>query len=192
MKSWMRYAVAVVLGIALGLGGLWLVTNRGLAGGQIVNGPWQTSLNYGVKSTDPVTRAVVARAGLLALPATETVYWQGISDSNGAALDGKCRYSLTGKALDARWWSVTIYDTAGYLMASAGRVWSVNGANVPIGADGRWRVTIAPTRPAAGGWLPSDPKQKFHLTLRMYNPGKAFMADPAKAELPQIVKEGCA
>lgn len=192
MKTWLRYGVGVIVGVGLGLGLLWLVTARGLTGGDIANGPWQTALNYGVKSTDPLTRASVARSGLLALPASETVYWQSVSDSNGAELDGQCRYRMTGKALDARWWSVTIYDTAGYLMPNASRVWSVNGANVPLDAEGRWQVTIAPTRPVAGGWLPSDPKQKFHLTLRMYNPGKAFMADPARAELPQIVKEGCA
>lgn len=192
MKSWLRYGLAIILGVAVGLGGLWLVTNRGLAGGAIVNGPWQTALNYGVKSTDPLTRAAVARGGLLALPATETVYWQSQSDDAGAPLAGKCRYSLTGKPLDARWWSVTIYDTAGYLMPNPPRIWSVNGANVPLDSDGRWRVTIAPQRPADGGWLPSDAGQTFHLTLRVYNPGKAFMAAPSKAELPRIVKEGCA
>lgn len=192
MKTWLRYGIAVVVGIALGLGALWLATNRGFMGGAIANGPWQTSLNYGIKSTDAMTRAAVARGGLLALPATETVYWQTARDSAGAALDGKCVYRLSGRALDARWWSVTIYDEAGYLMPNAVRVWSVNGANVPLDAAGRWQVTIAPTRPASGGWLPSDAAQPFHLTLRMYNPGRAFMANPDTAELPRIEKEGCA
>lgn len=191
MKLWLRYLIAVAGGVALGVGGLWAVTAQGLSRGKIVNGPWQTALNYGIKSTDSLTRAAVARGGLLALPATETVYWQSNSDDRGAPLDGKCRYRLSGGALDTRWWSVTIYDEAGYLMPNAARIWSVNGAAVPVDARGRWMVSIAPTKPAQGGWLPSDAGRRFHLTLRMYNPGPRFMANPQTAALPQIVRLSC-
>jgi hypothetical protein len=192
MRSWVKYCVAIVAGLALGLGAAWAITGQGLRGGDIRNGIWTTSLNYGVKDTDLVTRAAVARDGLLALPATETVYWSARADAEGKPLDGKCRYSLSGPKLDARWWSVTIYDTRGYLMAGKVPVWSVNGANVPLDSAGRWRVEISPQRPVSGGWLPSDDTQTFHLTLRMYNPGKGFMANPAKAELPKVKREDCA
>ena len=191
MKGWHRYTITLVGGLAVGLGAAWALTSGGVQDGQIANGPWTTSLGYGTKATDAVTRAAVARAGLLALPAKETVYWSAKSDVAGAALDGNCRYSLSGTALDARWWSVTIYDQAGYLVANPANSWSVNGANVALDAKGEWRVTIAPTKPAEGAWLPGIKGQPFHLTLRMYNPGKAFRADPAKAVLPKIVKEGC-
>ncbi|MBJ7441854.1 MAG: DUF1214 domain-containing protein [Sphingopyxis sp.] len=191
MKSWHRYAITLVGGIAVGLGAAWAITGGGLSGGAIVNGPWTTSLGFGTKATDPVTRAAVARAGLLALPAKETVYWSAKTDAAGAALDGNCRYRLSGKPLDARWWSVTIYDEAGYLVANPADIWSVNGANVALDARGEWRVTISPTKPADTAWLPGTAGQPFHLTLRMYNPGKVFRANPAQAVLPQIVKEGC-
>ncbi len=191
MKSWHRYAITLVGGIAAGLGAAWWITGGGLSDGAIVNGPWTTSLGFGTKATDPITRAAVARAGLLALPATETVYWSAKTDAAGAKLDGNCRYSLSGTPLDARWWSVTIYDEAGYLVANPANIWSVNGANVALDAKGEWRVTIAPVKPVAGAWLPGTKGQPFHLTLRMYNPRKGFRADPAKAVLPRIVKEGC-
>ena len=191
MKSWHRYAITLVGGMAVGLGAAWAITGGGLSGGAIANGPWTTSLGFGTKATDPVTRAAVARAGLLALPAKETVYWAAKTDAAGAPLDGNCRYSLSGVPLDARWWSVTIYDAAGYLVANPANIWSVNGANVTLDPKGEWRVTIAPEKPAAGAWLQGTKGQPFHLTLRMYNPGKAFRADPAKASLPHIVKEGC-
>lgn len=191
MKSWHRYAIALVGGLTVGLGAAWALTNGGLSNGAIANGPWTTSLGFGTKTTDPVTRALVARAGLLALPAKETVYWSATADAAGAPLDGACRYRLSGKPLDARWWSVTIYDAKGYLVANPADIWSVNGANVALDAKGEWRVTIAPDKPAEGAWLPGTKGQPFHLTLRMYNPGQAFRADPAKAVLPQIVREGC-
>jgi len=72
MKSWHRYTIALIGGLAIGLGAAWWLTGGGLTGGAIVNGPWTTSLSFGTKATDPVTRAAVARAGLLALPAKET------------------------------------------------------------------------------------------------------------------------
>lgn len=191
MKSWHRYAIALVGGVALGLGAAWAISGGGLRGGQIANGPWTTSLGYGTKATDPLTRAAVARAGLLALPARETVYWSARSDAAGAPLDGNCRYRLSGKPLDARWWSITLYDTDGYLVANDAGIWSVNGANVAMDGTGEWRVTIAPDRPAEGAWLPGTKGQRFHLTLRMYNPGDGFRANPATAALPHIAKEGC-
>ena len=191
MKSWHRYAITVVGGLAVGLGGAWALTNGGLGDGGIRNGPWTTSLGYGTKATDPLTRAIVARSGLLALPAKETVYWLATTDASGAPLDGNCRYSLSGKPLDARWWSVTVYDDEGYLVDNSGRLWSVNGANVALDDKSEWRVTIAPDQPADTAWLPGVKGQNFQLTLRMYNPGPAFRADPERAALPQLVMEGC-
>lgn len=191
MKSWHRYAITLVGGMAAGLGCAWALTNGGLGDGGIRNGPWTTSLGYGTKATDPVTRALVARGGLLALPAKETVYWLATTDAAGAPLDGNCRYSLSGAPLDARWWSVTVYDSKGYLVDNPARVWSVNGANVTLDAKGEWRVTISPDQPKDAAWLPGIKGQRFQLTLRMYNPGKFFRADPAKVALPRLVKEGC-
>lgn len=191
MKSWHRYAITLVGGIAVGLGAVWALTNGGLGDGGIKNGPWTTSLGYGTKATDPLTRAMVARSGLLALPAKETVYWMARSDAAGAPLDGNCRYSLSGTPLDARWWSITVYDDEGYLVDNPGRVWSVNGVNVALDAKGEWRVVISPDKPKDAAWLPGIRGQRFQLTLRMYNPGKAFRAAPAKAVLPRLVKEGC-
>lgn len=191
MKSWHRYTITLLGGLAVGLGAAWALTNGGLGDGAIRNGPWTTSLGYGTKATDPLTRAMVARSGLLALPARETIYWMAKTDASGAPLDGNCRYSLSGTPLDARWWSVTVYNDTGYLVDNPAGVWSVNGANVALDADGAWRVVISPDKPADAAWLPGVKGEPFQLTLRMYNPGAAFRADPTKAVLPKIVKEGC-
>lgn len=191
MKSWHRYAITLVGGVAVGLGVAGVLTNGGLGDGGIRNGPWTTSLGYGTKTTDPLTRAIVARSGFLALPAKETIYWMAKTDAAGVPLDGNCRYRLSGTPLDARWWSVTVYDDKGYLVENPARLWSVNGANVALDEKGEWRVTISPDKPAGAAWLPGTKGQPFQLTLRMYNPGPAFRADPAKAVLPRLVKEGC-
>ena len=96
MKSWHRYAIALVGGLAAGLGAAWGLSNGGLGDGGIRNGPWTTSLGYGTKATDPLTRAMVARGGLLALPAKETVYWLATADASGAPLDSRSRSMTNG------------------------------------------------------------------------------------------------
>ena len=192
MRTWHRYALGLVFGLAVGGGLAWRATGSGFDHGAITNGSWSTSLTYGTTSTDPLTRAAVARRGLLALPKTETVYWAASTDSAGQPLDGACTYSMTGKALDSRWWSVTLYDRKGFLIANPARIWSFSGAAItPTEKDG-WRVTIGPDKPTSGYWLPSARGQGFELTLRMYNPGPGFLKAPAAAELPVLKKEGCA
>lgn len=192
MKTWHRYALGLATGLAVGGGLAWRATGSGFDHGSIANGIWSTSLNYGIASADPLTRAAVARRGLLALPKTETVYWAASTDSDGRPLNGSCTYSMTGKALDARWWSVTFYDRQGYLVANPARIWSFSGASLTPEEKSGWKVVIAPIKPASGHWLPSAMGQGFELTLRMYNPGAAFMQDPKAAELPVLRKEGCA
>lgn len=191
MKGWHRIAIALVAGLVLGAGGAWLQIQKGFNSGRLTNGPWTTALNYGTSNTDSVTRAAVALRGILALPSTETVYWNAATDSDGKSLDGSCTYTMTGKALDARWWSVTYYDRKGFLVANPANIWSFSGASIlPAEADG-WRVTIGPDK-AEGHWLPSAKGQEFELTLRMYNPGKGFRAAPDRALLPVLKKERCA
>jgi hypothetical protein len=191
MKAWHRYAIAVVAGLAIGVGGAWSKIRKGLNEGRLTNGPWTTALNYGTQGTDSITRASVALRGILALPSTETVYWNAATDSDGKPLDGSCTYAMTGEPLDARWWSVTYYDKKGFLVANAANIWSFSGASVLPAEKGGWRVTISPDK-AAGHWLPSAKGQRFELTLRMYNPGRRFRKSPGQVGLPVIRKERCA
>ncbi len=192
MKSWHRYALGIVLGLGIGGALAWRATGEGFRHGAVQNGIWSTSLSYGTQSGDAFTRAAVARRGLLALPKTETVYWAASLDSTGAALDGACTYHLKGQAIDSRWWSMTIYDAAGYLMANKANIWSISSASIGRENGAAWQVTIGPKAPKSGAWLPSTPGKPFELTLRMYNPGQAFQANMAGAALPVLVKEGCA
>lgn len=192
MKGWHRYVIGLLIGVAVGGGAAWLATDKALGSGGVVNGQWTTALNYGTAGADPMTRAVVARRGLLALPSTETVYWNASADSEGRPFDGNCTYAMTGRALDARWWSVTYYDKKGYLVANPANIWSFSGARINDTERAGWRVTIAPEKPQSGHWLPSAKGQGFDLTLRLYNPGAKFRAAPDTSELPLIRRERCA
>ncbi len=192
MKPWARYAIGILAGIGVGLGGAWALGNRGLMGGSIENGPWRTSLGLATADTDLLTRAQVASAGLLALPSREVIYWQAQTDSAGNPLDGNCRYWVRGAALDARWWSITYYDKKGYLLANPAKIWSFSGAQLLPDEAANWRFLISSTKPEQGHWLPGVSGQGFDLTLRLYNPGTGQLEAPENASLPTIERESCA
>ena len=187
MRSWLRYATCGVLGIALGTAVAIRHVGAGTPGAATA-GPWRTGSDFGSVRADAYTRAVVALRGLLALPAREARYYTATTDSAGAPLDGTCRYRVSGGAIPARWWSLTLYDTAGYLVASQAGRFSV--ASAAIADPARWSIAVAPAEQAAP-WLPTGRIARFDLTLRTYLPDGGGAAPLTPAQLPVIVREGC-
>ncbi len=187
MKPWHRYTLTIVFGLAAGVSvAVWQVRG-GLAAGQVTNGPWATAKTYGTTDADALTRARVALSGLLALPAKEAMYFTAKTDSAGRPLDGKCSYRLAGRALPARWWSVTLYEGEGWLVKNAANRWSVGSSAVPAGG---WTIAVAPNR-TSGAWIPTGSAQRFDLTLRAYHPSAEILGRPEAAQLPVIERIAC-
>lgn len=190
MKRAGAYLAAVIAGLALGLGSaLWLSGlwpgGRNMAFGNVdVNG-WRTDFATGSEAADPYTRARVARHGLLALAKTEAVYFTRSADDAGAPLREGCSYRLTGGAMPAQWWSVTLYDGQSMLPANTDNALSIN---AEMFGGGAWTAVVAPQRPAGGGaWISSRGAGNFDLTLRLYVPDPALLANPAKTLAPPTI-----
>lgn len=189
MKPWARYLICDALGLIVGvLYAAWVVRAGTLGSGTAI-GAWRTGTDFGSQDQSARTRAVVALRGLLALPAREARYYTAATDDAGRPLDGRCRYRVTGGTLPARWWSLTLYDRAGYLVGDG--PYSVGSAALPEAEQGRWTVLIAPT-PQPGHWLPTAKLDRFELTLRTYLPADAGRTSPARDQLPSIRQEACA
>lgn len=191
MKSWIRYAFCVVLGLAGGTAYAVHQVRSGDLGRQITNGPWSTNTDNGTADASALSRARVALFGLLALPAKEAMYFTARTDSAGATLNGNCTYTVSGGELDARWWSITLYKGEGWLVKNEANRWSVGGNAPERDANGNWSFTVSP-QSVEGVWLPTGRTPQFDLTLRTYHPKGALLNDPAKAKLPTIKKERCA
>lgn len=190
MKRWLGWVIAVLIGLGGGAG--WAVVqmrHRGF-GDDIRIGPWTTGRDIGTATTDARTRAVVALRGLLALPASEARYFTASVDSAGRALSGKCSYTLNGGAIEARWWSVTLYDRGGWLIANRWNKHSVGSAAIAPESQGNWRVAVAPDE-QAGAWIPTATSDAFELTLRTYRPHGLLARDPARVTLPSITRQEC-
>lgn len=191
MRNWQRLAICGIAGLVIGSGGAVLSVRAGAIGAQNLIGQWITGRDFGTEAASRYTRAVVALRGLLALPASEARYYTAATDDSGAPLDGKCRYLVTGGALPAKWWSLTLYDRAGYLVPNEAGVHSIGSAGRSPAEAARWQVMIAPKR-VAGEWLPTGGIARFELTLRAYLPTDGGAGDFTKAQLPRISKMGCA
>lgn len=191
MKPWLRYSLCILLGLAGGTAYAVHQVRGADLGRQVVNGPWSTNTDNGTANASALSRARVALFGLLALPAKEAMYFTARTDSAGAPLTGNCTYTVSGGALEARWWSITLYKGEGWLVKNAANRWSVGG-NAPVRDDrGNWSFTVSPAQ-VDGLWLPTGNAPQFDLTLRTYHPEGALLDDPARAKLPAIKKESCA
>lgn len=195
MRTFFKWLAVIVIGIALGTGfAIWQIRSSGL-GDDIRIGPWSTGRDIGSADADMKTRAIVALRGLLALPKEEARYFTAATDSAGAALDGKCSYTLTGSLIAARWWSVTLYDRKGWLITNRWNRHSIGSARLPAGnpedAAYVWTITVSPEQ-AEGLWIPTATDGPFELTLRAYRPRGSLASDPSRVTMPTITKGECA
>jgi hypothetical protein len=189
LKPWAGYLICGLAGILAGAGGAVWSVRAGALGAQTRIGAWTTGADFGTAEASARTRAVVALRGLLALPAREARYYNAAVDDAGRPLDGRCRYAVTGGDVPGAWWSLTLYDPEGYLVPNPAGIYSVESAAVPDRS--RWAVAVAPDR-QPGAWLPTGGKERFELTLRVYLPNDGGRGNLTAAQLPRIVRQGCA
>ncbi len=191
MGSWTRLLIGGVLGIVIGGStAVWSV-RAGSLGMQSAIGPWVTGRDFGTADASAYTRAVVALRGLLALPAQEARYYTAATDDAGRPLDGHCRYRITGGALASKWWSLTLYDRAGYLVPNRAGIYSIGSVSLPAAEQARWTVAVSPDQ-QPGHWIPTGAADRFELTLRAYLPADGGKGDFSRAALPRITQAGCA
>jgi hypothetical protein len=190
MKPVLRYLLCGALGLAAGVGGAICSVRSGAFGSEARIGPWTTGTHLGTAEASARTRASVALHGLLALPAREARYYSAAEDDGGRPLDGRCRYRIRGGDVGGAWFSLTLYDAAGYLVANPAGIYSAGSAAMSPAERGAWTVLAAPS-PQPGRWLPTGGLDRFNLTLRVYLPADGGRSDLPRDRLPRIDRLGC-
>jgi len=187
----LAWVAAALIGGALGVASAWAALEFGRASFMERYGAWTHSRAAGSAAADPYTRAVIAREGLLALSAREALYFNLNEDEHGRPLSEACVYELTGRPLEARWWSVTLYARDNFLARNNDHAAAIDATRIRYGGDRLWRARIAPVRGEAAHWLSSrNTHSDFSLTLRVYHPRHAFA--PSQAALPALTTLSCA
>jgi hypothetical protein len=186
----------VLDGLAHGLtAGNALVTRQAAAAPGPVGG-WTTNRDIGTYGARFITRALVARNGLAANVAEESVYYRAQQDAAGARLDGRASYRIHFAAGQLPpvgalgFWSITMYDQTFFLVDNPIDRYAVGDRTPGLvrNADGSLDVYVGSTPPAGheSNWLPA-PATPFTLAMRVYLPTTAVLTQEWKP--PSIVRE---
>ena len=183
-----RSILAALAGLAGGaVLAVFLVFGPVEFGGTAV-GPWRTNPLIGAADAGPVTRAIVARRGLLALNRSEAVYFTAWEDGNGAPLRENCRYRISGRDLPTRWWSLTLYGENDFLPVNGDNAHALTETDL---GSGTWSFIAGPEAAPDHHWMSTRNAGGFSITLRLYHPERVVLDDPARLDLPAIERLGC-
>lgn len=152
----------------VGLGATWYVTVRDIGFGSVTIGAWTARPKTGTPEIDPYARAVFARSGALPLGSGDGVAFTATHDDAGRRLDGRCDVTLTGTTPQARFWTLTLYDRAGDLVANPIGRYGLTSLEILRRSDGTFSITAAP-RARPGNWLPTGGIDRYVMVLRLYD-----------------------
>jgi hypothetical protein len=193
MGGFITLIVALLAAAAAGLGSAWYMIDRGTFLTVDNVGPWRSWSSEGNPEADPYTQAHLAREGRLSVTSTAARYFLARTDSTGRVLTSNCEYLLEGPPIDAKWWSITLFDARGRLVPNAARRFGFNSAEIVRLTDGSHQVAIA-RQARTGNWLPSGSVggRELNLWLSIFMPSNVVGGgfSPEK-QLPRIRRVGC-
>jgi hypothetical protein len=182
---------AFTIAAAIGLGATWLALTRGLAYGGVTLGAWTAWPKNGTPGIDPYARAIVARSGELPVGSGDGVAFYARSDDAGRPLDGRCDVVLSGITPQARFWTLTLYDPEGRLVANSLQRHGFTSYEIIRKSDGTFDIAVAP-RARPGNWLPTGGLERYLLILRLYDtPIGVATRTGRDAPMPTVSKGKC-
>ena len=113
------------------------------------------------------------------------------SDDGKNSFDGRCTFTISGMTPAARYWTITLYDPDGRLVANTIDRHGFTSDEIVRDGDGSFAITVAPlARP--GNWLPTGGVDKFVLVLRLYDtPIGVSTGTTKEGPMPAMVRKGC-
>ena len=209
---------ALVIAAAIGLGGTWVALTRGsgVPGVEVVHGnlldlgcdavvsPANSfgDMSGGIdKAIDDFhdgeaqrrVMAAIAEQFLGELPvgSGDGVAFYASTDDAGQPLDGRCDVLLSGTTPQARFWTLTLYDPEGRLVANSAQRQGFTSQEIIRNADGSFNIMVGP-RARPGNWLPTGGVEKYLLVLRLYDTPIGMAARTgSEAPMPAITKKAC-
>jgi hypothetical protein len=159
---------ALAVAALVGLGATYLALTRGAAFGSLTIGAWTAWPKTGTIDADPYARATIARTGQLPVALGDGVSFTAQADDNGKLLDGRCDVLLSGVTPAARFWTLTLYNVEGQLVANSVNRFGFTSQEIVRNADGSFEIAVSP-RANAGNWLPTGGVERYALVLRFYD-----------------------
>ncbi|MBN8982120.1 MAG: DUF1214 domain-containing protein [Rhizobiales bacterium] len=183
--------VTMVVATAVGLGLTWTTAMRGVNVGTVTIGAWTARPKTGTSGIDPYSRAAIARSGELPIGTGDGVTFTATTDDSGRALDGRCDVIVKGVTPAARFWTLTLYDPKGQLVANSLQRYGFTSQEIVRSSDGAFELRIA-ARSRAGNWIPTGGLDRYQLMLRLYDtPVGVATRSQKDAPMPSIATAGC-
>ena len=183
--------LALVLATVVGLGATYVTATRGTDLGTLTIGSWTARPKSGTADIDPYSRASIARSGELPVGTGDGVAFSATKDDRNRPLDGRCDVVVSGITPPARFWTLTLYDSRGRLVANTLQRYGFTSQEVVRSADGSFEVKVA-ARSRAGNWLPTGGIERYALVLRLYDtPVGVATRTQRDAPMPAIATVGC-
>jgi hypothetical protein len=159
---------ALAVAAVVGLGATYLALTRGAAFGALSIGTWTAWPKTGTADVEPYARATIARTGQLPIALGDGVSFTAQADDSGKLLDGRCDVSIAGITPAARFWTLTLYNTEGDLVANSVNRYGFTSQEIVRNADGNFEIVAGP-RANTGNWLPTGGVERYALVLRFYD-----------------------
>lgn len=183
--------LAMLIASVIGLGATWTTATHGVDVGTITIGAWTARPRIGTAEIDPYSRAAIARSGELPVGTGDGIAFLANADDNGRPLEGNCDIVVSGVTPAARFWTLTLYDPQGELVANTLQRYGFTSQEVVRAADGSFKIRIA-ARARAGNWLPTGGIDRYMLALRLYDTPVGIATRSQKdAPMPAIATAGC-
>ena len=183
--------LTLVIAAAVGVGATWMTTTRGTELGTLTIGAWTARPRIGTVDIDPYSRATITRNGELPIGTGDGIAFIANADDKKKPLDGRCDVVVSGVTPPARFWTLSLYDSKGRLVANSLQRYGFTSEEIVRGADGGFEIRIA-SRSRSGNWLPTGGIERYALMLRLYDtPVGVATRNKRDAPMPAVATVGC-
>ena len=183
--------MTLLIASGVGISATWITTTRGTEFGALRIGAWTARPKTGTSDVDPYSRATITRNGELPIGTGDGVAFTATADDAKKPLDGRCDVVVSGVTPAARFWTLTLYDRKGHLVANALQRYGFTSQEIVRGADGSFEIHIA-SRSRSGNWLPTGGIERYALMLRLYDtPVGVATRTQRDAPMPAIATVSC-
>ena len=183
--------LTLCLAAVVGVGITWMTATKGTDLGTLTIGAWTARPKTGTADIDPYSRATIVRNGELPIGTGDGVAFTATTDDRKKPLDGRCDVVVSGVTPAARFWTLTLYDDTGHLVANTLQRYGFTSQEIVRGADGAFEIRVA-SRSRAGNWLPTGGLERYALMLRLYDtPVGVATRTQRDAPMPTIATVGC-
>jgi hypothetical protein len=162
-----RIVSFIFAGILVGMLSAWYMIEHGTALTTSYAGAWKSWINAGGIDADPYTLASMARSGRLPITTSSALYFTAEVDDDGDRLVASCDYVVSGKSLDADWWSFAVYQPDGRPIRNSLHRASLNSTGMLRLANGGYQITLA-ARARPGNWIEMGGEEPLVLMIRLY------------------------